>query len=112
MSHLFAAALPVLLGQSDRVRNFANELQRFRDQYDGLNDKTTVARHVVWLQPGPEGDTAIHVMDIEELSHLGRSFTASPYDEWWLDFLKDVHGVDLRNSPPPPAPELVFDSAS
>lgn len=109
---LFAAALPILPGQSDRVRAFGAELQAVRDEYDQLNENATLSRHVVFLQPSPMGDFAIHVMEADDLSRIQRSFTDSEHDKWWLGFLKDVHGIDLLNMPEPPSPpETVFDSS-
>lgn len=43
MGDLFAAALPVLPGQSERVRNFAKELAAVRGEYDELNDRWWLA---------------------------------------------------------------------
>ncbi len=112
MGDLFAAALPILPGQSDRVRAFGLELEAVRQEYDHLNESATVARHVVFLSPGPMGDLAIHVMEADDLARIQRDFTDSAHDKWWLGFLKDVHGVDLLNMPEPPSPpEMVFDSS-
>ncbi|HEX2241148.1 MAG TPA: hypothetical protein VHJ82_08435 [Actinomycetota bacterium] len=111
MGAIFAAALPVLPGQSERVRNFGQELQAVRDEYDELNRKATLSRHILFLQPGPP-DMAIHVMEGEDLTKIGREFTDSAHDQWWLDFLRDVHGVDLRGGPAPQPSQLVFDSSS
>ncbi|MGI8425913.1 MAG: hypothetical protein ACR2FO_03280 [Actinomycetota bacterium] len=113
MGQLFAAALPILPGQSDRVRNFTKECQELRDEYDELNRKATQSRHVIFLQPGPMGDTAIHIMEGNDLSKIQRDFVDSAHDKWWLGFLKDVHGIDLLNmSDPPQPPEMVFDSSA
>lgn len=112
MGDLFAAALPILPGQSDRVRAFGRELEAVRDEYDQLNKNATLSRHVVFIQPSPMGDLAIHVMEGDDLARIQRDFDDSAHDKWWLGFLKDVHGVDLLNMPEPPQPsEMVFDSS-
>jgi hypothetical protein len=37
-------------------------------------------------------------------------FTDTPCDQWWLDYLRHVHGLDLRTMPAVPSPPLmVFD---
>ena len=112
MGAIFAAALPVLPGQTERVRNFAAEVGVHRETYDELNRNATLSRHVVFLQTAPDGDLAIHVMEGEDLSRIAREFTGSPYDEWWLDFLRDVHGIDLRSGDAPGGGQLVFDSSA
>jgi hypothetical protein len=111
LGNLIAYAVPVLPGQSDRVRDFGRELSAVRDRYDELNRSATVSRHVVFLQSSPAGDTAIHVMEANDLSRFLRDFDDSAYDRWWLGYMRDVHGVDLRNFDPPPPPEPVFDSS-
>lgn len=112
MGNLFAAALPVLPGRSDRVRAFGEELEAIRDEYDQLNTNATMSRHVVFLQSSPMGDLAIHIFEADDLTRIQREFTDSAHDKWWLGFLKDVHGIDLLNMPEPPTPaEMVFDSS-
>jgi hypothetical protein len=108
MGAIFAATLPILPGQAERVRNFAKELGAVRHEYNELNIKATLSRHLVSLQ----GETAIHVMEGEDLSKIAREFTDSEHDKWWLDFLRDVHGIDLRGGAQPELPELVFDSSA
>ena len=111
MGHVIAYAVPVLPGQSDRVRDFGRELSAVRDRYDELNRAATVSRHVVFLKSSPAGDVAIHIMETNDPSRFLRDFDDSAYDRWWLDYMRDVHGVDLRNFEPPPPPAPVFDSS-
>lgn len=111
MGDLFAAALPILPGQTERVKRFGEEIASVREEYDELNTKATLSRHVVFLQETPMGNFAIHVMEADDLSKIGREFTGSKHDEWWLDFLRDVHGIDLRGGQAPSTPAPVFDSS-
>ncbi|MDQ3985931.1 MAG: hypothetical protein M3280_05475 [Actinomycetota bacterium] len=109
MGFLAAAAFPVLPGQSERVRKFGEELQPNIDEFERLNKETTFTRFQVHLQEGPEGDLAIFVFEIEDPSKARSSFTDSAYDNWWLDYLRDVFGVDLRAMPEvPDAPPPTF----
>jgi hypothetical protein len=110
MGTLIAAALPVLPGKSDRVRNFGKELEEHREEWERLNKEATITRYVSWLQESPQGDIEIVVMEAEDPSRI-RPYIAgdTPHDSWWLDYLRDVHGMDLRGltpdqwpaSPPP-----------
>jgi hypothetical protein len=111
MTYVSAAALPVLPGQSDRVRNFAEELEPHLKEFERLNKEGTFTRFQVQLQESPEGDLAIYVFEVEDPSRIRSSFTSSDYDRWWLDFLRDVHGLDLRSlpeTPMPPAPAYLW----
>lgn len=111
MGQLIVAALPVLPGQTDRERNFGKEIEEHREEFDRLNKEATITRYVSYLQESPQGDIEIIVMEADDPSKIrGYLRGDTPYDSWWLDYLKDVHGVDLRAIPeghwptaPPPS---------
>jgi hypothetical protein len=102
--------LPVLPGQSDRVRNFGQEVEAHKEEFERLNREGTVTWYGVWLQETPMGDFAIHSMEAEDPSRLARMFSETDYDQWWLNYLRDVHGVDLHGVPldqqPTPPPQV------
>jgi hypothetical protein len=112
---IIAYALPILPGQAGRAKRFGPELEEsgHRAAYDELNRLATVRRQVHFVQSFPSGDLQIVAFDVEDPSLLGRAFTDSAYDQWWLDYLRDVHGLDIRAMPePPPPPGLTFDSTA
>lgn len=100
MGVLIAAALPVLPGQSDRVRTFARDLEPHQEEWERLNREATVTRYVTYLQESPQGDVAIVIMEADDPTMIRSTFTDSAYDNWWLDYLRDVHGVDMRGMHP------------
>jgi len=102
-----AYALPVVPGQSERAKRFAEELKPRQATYEGLNKKATVRRHLAWLQQTPMGDLLITVFEADDPRRLLRPFTDSEYDRWWLAYLKDVHSIDVSKGMPS-LPELVF----
>src|SRR6266542_355156 len=110
---VFTYALPIKPGQTERVLKFGAELdgRGLRAEYDQLNQVATIRQHLVAVQPGPPIELAIHTLICEDMNKLGRMFTNGPYDQWWLDFLRDVHGLDVRMNPTFPNPRTVFDSA-
>ncbi len=103
-----AFAVPVLPGQSERARRFGEELKHVQAEYEALNRKATLRRHLAWLQQTPMGDLLITCFEADDPGRLGRSFTDSAYDRWWLAYLRDVHGIDLSRGAPPGLPDLVF----
>jgi hypothetical protein len=109
MGILIPAAIPVMPGQTDRVRNFQKELEPHRKEWERLNEEATVTRYGVYLVETPKGDWAIHVMEADDPTKIRNQFTDSACDNWWLDYLRDVHGIDMRRIPveeqpqPPPA---------
>jgi hypothetical protein len=112
MGYLTAVAFPVLQGQAERVKNFGQEVEPHKEEFERLNrDAGDFKRFSVFLQESPMGDLALFVFEFDDPSKVRTSFTDSPYDTWWLDYLRDVHGLDLRaaleegQTPPP----MVFD---
>lgn len=87
-------ALPVLPGKAERVRRLPEEVEPHRAAYDELNRQATVTRHEVYLQESPQGDLAITIMEAEDPNRVLRAFVDTPYDQWWRDWNKDVHGFD------------------
>ena len=113
MGYFGAVALPVVPGQEDRVRNFGQELAQHQDEWERLNREAGgYTSFAVFLQESPMGNLAILTWEADDPSKIRMSFTDSPYDTWWLDYLRDVNGLDLRNwpadQPPPMPPPMVF----
>src|SRR5438093_7798489 len=110
---VFTYALPIRPGQTERVLKFGAEIDErgLREEYNALNEQATIRQHIVAVQPGPPIELAIHTLVCDDMNKLGRMFTNAPYDQWWLDFLRDVHGLDVRMNPTFPNPRTVFDSA-
>ncbi len=86
-------ALPVVPGQESRARNFEGEVRQHWDEMLELNAAAGLNRWAVANQEGPQGMLQIHMLDAEDLSRMGREFTDSAYDRWWLGYLNDVCGL-------------------
>jgi hypothetical protein len=107
-------ALPIVPGQEDRVRNFGQEVAQHQEEWERLNRETGGwSRFEIFLQETPMGNFAIHSWELEDPTKIRQMFTDSDYDAWWLDYLRDVNGVDIRNwpadQPPPMPPPLVYE---
>lgn len=105
---ILAYALPVVPGQEDRLRRFPEELAAHQADYEELNRLGTVRQHLAFLQATPAGSLLITAFEVDDPSRLLRAFGDSAYDQWWLDYLRDVNGVDVRSGPAAALPELVF----
>ena len=95
MGHVFSGAFPILAGKSDRVRNFERELAPHREEWDRLSREGTFRFYNVTLQSTPQGDIAIYTFEVANLAKVRMRFTDSPHDRWWVEYFRDVHGLDL-----------------
>ena len=111
MAYVASAAFPVLPGKADRVRNFAQEVAPHKAEFDRLCRDAGAFRYFnVTLQPSPMGDLCIYSFVFDDPGNVRMRFSNSDYDNWWTDFVKDVHGVDLSQPPAGPLPELLIDT--
>ena len=111
---LFASAVPLQPGKTDRYRSVGVELEPHIAEYAGLNARYGVARHAYWINYSRLGvDLGVSVYDIDsdgfEAMKRREWDQASAHDAWWLEFVRDVNGVDLLTEGPHAAPpEQVF----
>jgi hypothetical protein len=104
-----SVALPVLPGKAERVRNFAQELEPHRAEWDRLCREAGGFTHYnMTLQESPMGDLCIYSMVLDDPAKIRMRFGDTPYDRWWLAFAKDVHGIDLNGPDVPAPPPSVF----
>ena len=106
----FAAALPVVPGKEDEARKRGEGFRKHLAEYARLNADAQLRRHLEFLQESPQGSLTITLYEFDgDGRKLGRAFTDSEYDKWWLSHIKDVHGFDLRQPFTPPKLSLVHE---
>ena len=106
----FAAALPVVPGKETEARQRGAGFKERTAEYERLNKEAGLKRHMEFLQETPMGAMVIVLYEFEgDGSKLGRRFTDSEYDRWWVQHIKDVHGVDVTQPSPPPKTALVHE---
>jgi hypothetical protein len=101
-----AFVLPILPGKEDVDREMLAGLSApgpARDAYLAARRAQGVTRETVWHQKTPNGTFAIVVLEGDDLQHaLAVSVTSDdPFHQQFREFVKDVHGLDLANDPPP-----------
>jgi hypothetical protein len=66
-----------------------------------------ISRHAAWHQQTPDGTLALVYMEAPDEMAI-RRFTASdaPFNAWFRDVMKEVHGVDI-SQPGPPATKVL-----
>lgn len=98
--------LPIVPGKEDVDREMLESMSApgpGRDAYVAARRAQGLKRETVWHQVTPNGTLAIVVLEGDDVqSALGVSATSDdPFHRQFREFVKDVHGVDLANDPPP-----------
>ncbi len=113
MAFMGSVVLPVLPGKAERVRNIGTEIAAHQAEWDRLCRETGGFRHYnVTLQETPGGDFCIYSMVLDDPSQVRMKFGESPYDQWWVAFVRDVHGVDVSNGAPLPPSVFTWQAAA
>jgi hypothetical protein len=111
---LMAVAFPILPGKTDDWRKFIGELNGARRAEFVASRKAVGARERTFLQPTPMGDMVIVTLEGDD---PGRSFgqfvsSTDQFTLWFLEQVKEIHGVDLTHAASGPMPQQVIDTAS
>jgi hypothetical protein len=63
----------------------------------------------VWIQSTPDGDVGVVVLEAPDIEAAMAAMATSNelFDQWFREHIRDVHGIDLAESAPPP--EQVLD---
>ena len=106
----YAFAVPVLLGKSGAARRIAAEVSGpRRSEADEFQRRVGITKQMVWLQQTSQGDISIVYLEADDPGRLFQELASSdkPFDRWYRQQLKEVHGLDLTQPPPPN--ELIFE---
>jgi hypothetical protein len=106
-----AFAVPLLPGQAeaDRAALASCWSGARKEAYQDARRRAGIIREQVWIQPRPGGDVAVVYLEADDVAAaftiLGTS--AEPFDRWFRDHLRQVHGTAWDDGFT--APELVLD---
>jgi hypothetical protein len=109
--HSVAFTHPLLVGQTDATRTALGScwVGARREAYQDSRRRAGIVREAVWIQPTPGGDVAVAYLEADDVATaftiLGTS--AGPFDRWFRDHVRQVHGITLEEGFTPP--ELVLD---
>jgi hypothetical protein len=73
------------------------------------DQRAGITREAVWIESTPDGDVAVVVVEAPDIeAAMGAMATSDePFDKWFREHIKNVHGMDLTEGFPPP--EQVLD---
>ena len=106
-----AFAAPLLPGKTEADREALASCAHGDRQaeHKASRERAGITREAVWIQSTPDGDVAVVVLEAPDIeAAMGAMATSDePFDAWFREHIRDVHGIDLAESSPPP--EQVFD---
>jgi hypothetical protein len=106
-----AFAAPLLPGktEADREALASCATGDRRADHQASRERAGITHEAVWIQSTPEGDVAVVVLEANDIeAAMGALATSDePFDTWFREHIRDVHGIDLAESAPPP--EQVLD---
>jgi hypothetical protein len=110
---LMAVAFPIAAGKTEDWRRFIAELNGARRAEFVASRKAVGVRERTFLQPTPMGDMVIVTLEGDDPGQSFGRFVAStdPFTRWFLEQVKEVHGVDLAHAAAGPMPAQVIDTA-
>jgi hypothetical protein len=108
-----AFAIPLL---PDKTQTARNALKAFAtgdrtDDYRSSRHRLGITREAVWIQESPSGgDVSVVYLESPDLQAalMGMATSQEPFDRWFREHVRDVHGIALEDGFPPPEQLLDF----
>jgi uncharacterized protein DUF6176 len=107
-----AMAFPILPGKTEQWKHFNQEMAGpRRSQYEASRKREGITREVTFLQQTPQGDMAVIYQEAQDIQRAleAMGMAQEPFDVWFLEQVKEIHGVDLSQPLPGPLPEAFLD---
>ena len=108
----FASAFPILPGKTQQWKSFSQEMVGpRRREYEAARKRLGVTREVAYLQQTPQGDMVVVYIEAQNIPRVFEGFGISqePFDVWFRQQVKDIHGLDFSQPLPGPLPEAIVD---
>jgi hypothetical protein len=106
-----ALALPCLPGGAEQLRRLAEECRGpCRADFEDFHRRVGLTSERCYLQQTPQGELSILTLDGNPAGAIQKlAASDQPFDRWFKEQARAVHGVDFNQPLPAPSPELVFE---
>jgi hypothetical protein len=104
-----AFVAPLLPGKAEDHRQFCEELLGARrDEYEASRRRLGITREGAWHQETPAGTVSVIYLEADDpgAATQGMGTSTDPFDEWFRERVREIHGFDLA-SPPPPSEQVL-----
>ena len=107
-----AFAAPILPGKTQSDRDAMESVvhgDRHAD-FQASRKRAGITREAAWIQSTPDGDVVVVLIEASDIqAAMGTLATSEdPFDHWFREHIKDVHGMDMAQGFPPPEQVLDF----
>jgi hypothetical protein len=107
-----AFAAPILPGKTGADRSAMQSVVdgERKAAHAASRQRHGITREAVWIQPTPDGDMAVVYLEADDLpaAFAGIGSSEDPFDTWFRDMVRDVHGIDLAQGFAPPEQMLDY----
>jgi hypothetical protein len=72
--------------------------------YQASRARLGISREAVWIHQTPIGDVAVFYLEADDLQQAlhGLASSTDPFDCWFRELTREIHGIDLEQGFPPP----------
>lgn len=110
-----AFAAPILPGRTEDDREAMRSCSHGarKSEHQSSRERDGIRREAVWLQPTPAGDVAVVYLEADDLqtAFAGLGSSQEPFDRWFREMAREIHGIDLEQGFPPPEQLIDFRAA-
>jgi len=107
-----ASAFPILPGKAEQWTHFCQEMAGPRHgEYEASRKRLEITREVAYLQHTPMGDLSVVYIEAKDIQAMLQGFGTSqePFDIWFREQIKEIHGLDFTQPPAGPLPVAIVD---
>ena len=105
-----ALALPCLPGGADQARKLAAACRDRRAEFTDFHHRVGLSAERWYLQDTPQGTLILLVLEGDPQGAVGKLAASDhPFDRWFREQVRAIHGVDFSQPLPGPLPEQVFE---
>jgi hypothetical protein len=103
---------PLLPGKTETDRAAMTSCWRGERKaaYETSRKRLGITREAVFIQPTPNGDVAVIYWEADDVDAalIGMATSQDPFDMWFRDHVREVHGLNIEDGFPPPEQVMDF----
>jgi hypothetical protein len=109
---MLAMAIPISPGKTEKWKTFIGEVKGPRFEEFKASRRKLGTQERTYLQHTPMGDLVIVTLEGADPASAFARFGQGTDDftKWFVQQVREIHGMDLTAPPPGPLPEMMIDS--